>query len=153
MLTLTDIAKAINISLSAAVPEIPINSTDIREGFERPSFYVDFSEAERAPVFTWGVERTLQIIIYFFPTSQYDYQLEMLDIQQRIEDAFDGTLDLTADGSFKVWIYDLTTERVDGVMQSAFGVHYIEDKDADPADNTEDMEELILNLEGVETIG
>ncbi|MDU0200162.1 phage tail terminator family protein [Paenibacillus sp. MAH-36] len=152
MLTLKDIAKAINTRLSTAIPEIPINSTDVREGFERPSFYVDFDEANRAPVFTWATERTLQVIIYFFPTSQYDYQIEMLDIQQRIEDALDGTIDLVPDGSFKAWIYELETTKVDGVMQTGFEIHYIEDKD-EADDNTEDMEELILNLEGDETIG
>ncbi|MFH5182933.1 DUF6838 family protein [Paenibacillus sp. TAB 01] len=147
MFTLKDLARAINLRLSAAVSEIPIVSTDIREGFHRPSFYVDFDEATKAPRFDWAVERNVQVTIYFFPTSQYDYQLEMLDIQDRVESAFTGTLDLAPGGAFKAWIDEVSTIRVDGVLQTSFEIHYVEDKDDDGGADADMMEELSLDVD------
>ena len=48
MITLQQILLAINERISAAFPNVEIQSTDISEGFKRPSFFVDFESIAAA---------------------------------------------------------------------------------------------------------
>ncbi|WP_063870694.1 phage tail terminator family protein [Paenibacillus sp. Root444D2] len=148
MVTLKDIAKAINAKLKESFPDIQINTKDISEGFARPSFTVDFDNSTKSPFGSHGVERTVHVIIYFFPSDRSQYKIEMLDVQDKLENAFTYTLTIL-DG-FVVYLDELSSDKVDGVLQFAFDIHYIEidytDDVGEDGEVLEDIENLNLNI-------
>ncbi|WP_256761409.1 DUF6838 family protein [Cohnella sp. WQ 127256] len=141
MVTLKEVATAINVKLEEVLPSIPVNTKDIKEGFARPSLYVDFDNATKSPFGSHGVERKIRVIIYFFPTSKDRYKFEILDVQEKLENAFTYTLEIK-DG-FIVYPDELTSDKVDGVLQFAFDISYIE---IDDTETGEDIENLIMNI-------
>jgi hypothetical protein len=124
MVTLKDVAIAINAKLKQVLPQYKIQSTDIKEGFTRPCLYVDFDNATKSPFGSHGVERNIHVIVYFFPTSINQYKIEMLETQDILENAFDHSL--TIKDGFVVFIDEATSDKVDGILQFSFDVHYIE---------------------------
>src|SRR5690625_3258764 len=86
MITYKDIRIAINLQLEKT--EIEINSRDVSEGFDRPSFFVQFSNVGRHGTET-QVERTLTVTIYYFPSDRYEYAIEVLEMQEMLENLFD----------------------------------------------------------------
>lgn len=142
MITLKQIAKAINDKLSEVLPDIEIQSKDISEGYVRPSLYVDFDNSTHADFGTRGKERTIQVIIYFFPTDPYQNKIETLEVQETLENAFIGHLTIM-DG-FVIYPSEVSSVKVDGILQVSFEVYYIE---IDDIETGEDMEQVNINIE------
>ena len=140
-MTLKEIALAINEQLIRAVPEIPITSKDIREGIERPSFFVDFDPSRVQRNTARMLERTITVTIFFFPTDRYKYKLEMLDVQQRLEDAFND--ELVIDSDTRLYTGEITSQKVDGVLQFSFDIAFTAIEPAND-DDIPMMEELIF---------
>jgi hypothetical protein len=65
LIILKDIKLAINNLIEATFPEIEISSKDIKEGFARPSFFVDFETTSKHST-DEQIIRELQVIIYSF---------------------------------------------------------------------------------------
>jgi hypothetical protein len=145
MITLVDVATAINEKLEAILPEIPIQSTDIREGFDRPCLYVDFDNVVPAKYGPKGLDRIISVIIYFFPTSQTNYKLELLSVQEILETEFVGVLQIVE--GFVTYPSNLSTVKVDGILQLSFDIQLIEISDEEKG-NTSDytMNELDVNV-------
>jgi hypothetical protein len=139
-----EIALAINTKLNEMFPEIPINTKDIKEGFARPSFTVDFDNSTKSPFGSHGVEHNVHIVIYFFPTDKNQYKIEMLNVQEELENAFNHSLKIK-DG-FVVFPNELISDKADGVLQIAFDVHYIEIDYSEAGENQENMENLNFNI-------
>lgn len=127
MLTLVDVVAAINERLDAVLPDIPIQSKDIREGFARPSLYVDFDNVVPVKYGQRGLDRTISVIIYFFPTSQTDYKMELLSVQDTLEQAFVDTLQIVE--GFVVYPSNLASVKVDGILQLSFDIQLVEIKE------------------------
>ncbi|MFD3271517.1 DUF6838 family protein [Paenibacillus dendritiformis] len=86
-LTRAQLNKAINDKIKAEFPSIPIQSRDVTEGFERPSFYVNL-ETRETETFQFNVRRDMTCRIRFFPTDRYEFKEEAYDIQDRLEELF-----------------------------------------------------------------
>ncbi|NMM52151.1 phage tail terminator family protein [Paenibacillus aquistagni] len=127
MITLKDIALAINKRLKEVLPEIEINSKDIKEGFKRPSFFVDFESGSKQQLTRHQVERMIHIIVYYFPKNPHQYKLEILNIQELVEDAFRDELVITDD--IRLYTNEISNNVVDGVLQLSFDIHYLEIND------------------------
>ncbi|ULO09668.1 hypothetical protein H1230_13360 [Paenibacillus sp. 19GGS1-52] len=145
MITLINVAEAINQKLIDILPDIPIQSSDIREGFGRPCLYVDFDSVVPAKYGPKGLDRTISVIIYFFPTSQTNYKLELLTVQDMLETAFVDNFKIV-DG-FVVYPSNLSSDKVDGILQVSFDIQLIEIADEENG-NTSDfmMDELDVNV-------
>ena len=140
-MTLKEIALAINRQLKKAVPEIEIVTKDIEEGFDRPSFFVDFEQFGVHRISARQLERTVSVTIFFFPSDPYQYKLEMLDIQQRLEDAFND--ELVINDETRLYMGEIESTKTDGVLQFSFEIAYTA-IDYSEDDSIPDMEELIL---------
>lgn len=81
-----DIKKAINDRLKSQF-SIEIQSKDVREGFNRPSFFVEFDDMTRTK-YESHEQKSLTVRIYFFPTSSTHYSIELMEVQERLEDVF-----------------------------------------------------------------
>lgn len=87
MLLLKDIKKVINKKLIDGFPEIEVQSSDVKEGFKRPAFYVNL-ETNRLDKSQFTLLRDMTCRVYFFPTSRYEYEEEIYEVQDKLEELF-----------------------------------------------------------------
>ena len=123
MITYKDIKKAVNTLLKNEFG-YEINSNDVKEGFLRPSFFVEFDNVNRSATEEQTM-RNLTISIYFFPTDRINYSLEVLDVTDRLENLFDLKL-VVLDRKFN--IDEVTSNVTDGVLVFEFDIQYEEGK-------------------------
>ncbi|NGM81289.1 hypothetical protein G5B47_02555 [Paenibacillus sp. 7124] len=105
---------------------------DVSEGFDRPSFHVDIDNVVNVKVGPDGLERTISIIIYYFPTDKNDYFKEILEVQDKLEKAF--TENLVIRQGFVVFPEYISSVKVDGVLQTSFDIISLEYKPEEEAD-------------------
>lgn len=142
MITLKQIASAINEKLKEVLPSIPIQTTDISEGFKRPSLFVDFESITSAAFGARGFERRIQVIIYYFPSDRYKNKIELLDTQEVLENTF--TVPFEIQKGFTVYPLELESDKIDGTLQVNFELYYLEINDSEDGD---DIGELHLSIE------
>lgn len=118
MITYKDIKIAVNHQLTKT--GIEINSSDVEEGFNRPSFFVQLDNANRAGNES-QVERSLTVRIYYFPTDRYEYAIEVLEMQETLEELFD--LKLAVKDRY-LNVDELTTFMNDGVLNCSFDMEF-----------------------------
>lgn len=119
-----DIRKAINSRLQTKFPNIEINSNDVKEGFARPSFFVE-TEGQRKGL-AEHIDRDISVTVYYFPSNDYENAIELLDIQEQLESTFDL--------KFKVinrWlnIEDTSIVKTDGVLNMSFSLEFNDARD------------------------
>lgn len=144
MITLKEIKTVINKKLFNEF-NIEIQSHDVKEGFNRPSFFVTFDDTIHSATLE-QIEKTLTVRIYYFPENRYDYSLELLDIQERLEKIFDLKLKVL-DRHFNIHeVFSLVT---DGVLDFSFDLQFFQGKDISlDAGYIDEKEEPILDSEG-----
>jgi len=129
MLKHAQLNKAINDKIKAEFPDIPIQSSDVEEGFERPSFFV-LLESNRIEVGQFSTLRDMTCRILFFPTDRYRYKEEVYDVKDRLENIF-GLNFPVADRT--ITIDGATSEIIDKVLHYDFDFVYFDDS---PYDDT-----------------
>ncbi|MWC26635.1 phage tail terminator family protein [Paenibacillus sp. MMS18-CY102] len=143
MIKLKQIAKAINDKLAVAMPHAPVQSTDISEGYSRPCLYVDFEEVATSASAAMLRERTVPVVIYYFPADRNKNKIELLEARETLAEAF--LSDIVIEEGFIVSIYDVESVVVDGVLQVSFDILTVEiNKPTD--DGTPEMMELNMKL-------
>lgn len=146
MLTLKEIVRAINDKLTEVLPEVPIQSKDISEGFDRPSLYCDLDDVITSDYIGGKRERRIQVIIYFFPKDRTKTKMEILEVQDVLEQAFSGQL-MIKEG-FVVYPFEVNSVKVDGVLQFSFEIYTLETKENEQESNADYMLELDVNIKG-----
>lgn len=118
MITYKNIKNAINHKLG--VFDVEINSGDVSEGFKRPSFFVQLENSKRSGDES-QVHKTMTVQIYYFPTDRYEYSIEVLEMQERLEELFDLKLSV-----IDRWlnIDELNTILIDGVLNCSFDLDF-----------------------------
>lgn len=122
MVSIKDIVKAINRTLKVNFPTITIQSTDVKEGYQRPCFYVDVVDFENELIMDKYDHKTAAFSLYYFPSDPINNRLELLEIKEALTDAFIGTLEVTQ--GFKIHILDTTASINDGVLNFDFEIEY-----------------------------
>jgi hypothetical protein len=142
MITYKDIKLAINRALKNEF-NIELNSNDVKEGFNRPSFFVSFDNNKRSGNES-QVHKSLTIRINYFTSDSKDNSIELLDVQDQLENLFDLKLKVN-DRFFNIDEAESIT--TDGVLEFSFDIEFY---DARPFEYntsgveqpTEPMEEL-----------
>ncbi|MFH5187670.1 DUF6838 family protein [Paenibacillus sp. TAB 01] len=136
MLTRAGLNKAINDKIKVEFPGIPIQSSDVEEGFKRPSFFVSL-ETNSSETFPFQVQRDMTCRILYFPRDRHVFKEEAYDVQDRLERLFG--LNFPA-GDRTITIDSASTDIIDKVLHYDFDFSYLEER----ADNDagELMEEL-----------
>lgn len=143
MITLSEVVTAIKEHLNLVFPDVPIQSNNTSEGDSQPSLFVDFESIKLAAYGTRGQERTLQVVVHYFPTDDQKNHIEQLiEVQEKLEKAFFGHFEIMA--GFVVPPFEVTSTKVDGVLQCRFQLYYLE---IDNTETGEDITELHLNME------
>ncbi|PEB56240.1 hypothetical protein CON65_15905 [Bacillus pseudomycoides] len=124
MITYKDIKKAIN-SLLTKEFAIDINSNDVKEGFARPSFFVQFENSNRSGNES-QVYKSLTVQIYYFPSDRHNYSIEVMEVQEQLENLFDLKLKVL-DRFFNIDNTSATT--TDGVLSFSFDIAFYEGRE------------------------
>ncbi|WP_096199513.1 phage tail terminator family protein [Bacillus sp. FJAT-45350] len=135
MISYKDILNVITTKLIKEF-RIEINSNDVKEGFKRPSFFVDFDNVRRSST-EEQIERGLTIRIYYFPSDRNKNEVELLDVQEELESLFELKLGVF-DRSFN--IIETFSEVTDGVLNFSFDIEYFEGKEIEEAEPMENLE-------------
>lgn len=138
MITLKDIKKAINLKLTTQFG-FEINSNDVKEGFKKPSFFVDFDNISLSSTVEQK-QRSLTVRIYFFPTDRYHFSLEILDVQERLEKEFDLKLQVL-DRHLNITEVDASV--TDGVLVFNFNIEFEEGKEYIEAELMQTLDERV----------
>lgn len=147
MITYKDIKLAINSIILDNFIDIPIQSKDISEGFERPSFFVEFDNIKSNDMMNYFKSRNISIIIYYFPSNLYQNSLEILEIQEKLEYYFLGQVIDVNDTCF-ITVNDMEFEIIDGVLEASFDIEFMVEYDEHKEQGSkENMEELNINME------
>ncbi len=139
MIKLQDIMTDINAKLKDKF-NIEINDNDVKEGFVRPSFFVQFDNLYKTD-YLYTFERRLTVRIYYFPSNRHKYQIEVLEKQQEIEDLF--KLGLKIKDRHLSLVYDIESEVIDGVLEISFELRYYDNNHEEVEGPM--MEELDIN--------
>lgn len=147
MITYKDIKKAIN-SLLTNKFAIDINSNDVKEGFIRPSFFVQLENSNRSSDES-QVHKSLTVQIYYFPSDRHKYSIEVMEVQEQLENLFDLKLKVL-DRFFNIDDTNATT--TDGVLSFSFDIAFYEGREFEYNTNgvdypVEPMEELDFEKE------
>lgn len=134
MITYKDIKIAVNTRLKTL--GIEITSKDVTEGFTRPSFFVQFDNSVRSADEN-QVHKSLTVEIYYFPKDRYEYSIEVLDIQEKLENLFDLKLPIK---DRLVNIDEANTVINDGVLNFTFDLAFYDGREILDVPN---MEELV----------
>ena len=120
MINLQQILAAINLKLANKFG-IDINSNDIKEGFKRPSFFVQFENILKTD-YLYHTDRQLTVRIYYFPTNKHQYQLEVLEKQEEIEELF--RLGVAVGDRYIDVVDGIEADITDGVLMVSFDLSY-----------------------------
>ncbi len=140
MVKLEQIMTAINAQLLTLGVEI--NENDVKQGFDRPSIFVKFDTSYRTD-YQHSFLRELTILIYYFPSDRYRYQIEVMDMQQKIEALFKTGLEVE-DRYIKI-AGDTEADVNEGVLQMSFELSFY--------DVDEGAGEVFTKMEGLDFNG
>jgi hypothetical protein len=141
MVTLKELKKAINDVVKAEFSTIDIHANDVEEGFERPSFFTDFDFTYRRD-YSGCFMREATVIIYYFPTNRNEYKLEVLEVQDKLENAI--RKGFAVGGRHLHIMDDIESEVIDKVLQVSFELEYYDDT-GEASETLPKMEELEYN--------
>ena len=138
MVTIIDILMAINKQLKTVYPSVIIQSTDVKEGFNRPCFYVDIVDFDNELVMETFDRKRAAFSLYYFPTDPNNYRMELLEVRETLQNAFIGILNI-GDG-FNIHILDTETRINDGVLNFDFEIEYYQRRNEIELPYIQDME-------------
>lgn len=138
MVKLSEILKTVNGKLATSFPDVEIDSKDLGEVFNRPSFRTELDGLKTSAFMATHKEREFTIRIYFFPTTAGKSRVERLAISDKIEDAFLQTLWIN--DTFAIPVDEIHFEETDGVLIASFDSYTFEEVQNDIT--AEMMEEL-----------
>lgn len=139
MITFKKIKIAVNNALKRNF-SIKVNSNDVKEGFDRPSFFVEFDDVSRVGLES-QVEKSLTVRIYYFPSSEEEASVEILDMQEELGNVFDTHL---AVEDRLLHINEPTSTVSDGVLQFEFELSF---EDGREVEETELVQEIDIDIQ------
>ncbi|NFQ86825.1 hypothetical protein FDG04_16300 [Clostridium sporogenes] len=142
MISILDIKRAINAKLED-IENVEIYGNEVKEGFERPSFFVQLF-MENNDLFSYSVTENFIIveIVYF---SKENTQLDNLKMYEKLKKSFSSPLELD---NRKILSQKIRADFND-VLSFKFNLNfyddaYIEKEKLEPIDNIE----LDINMKG-----
>lgn len=135
--------KIRNAVIGTPFEGVKISNSDLTEGFERPSFKIEFENSTLDNLNSNFLDRNLTVRIYFFASDIKKYKVENLKVQDLLESEFIGGLKF--DDDF-IWIHDIESTIADSVLQLGFDISTQFLKRKSEIENAEYMEDLQLNI-------
>ncbi len=150
MVKLSQILMAVNLKLAEKFPNIKIDSKDLGEKFDRPSFRTELDGLKTSAFMTTYKERKFVIRIYYFPENKNKSRVERANMVDKLEDAFLQTLEVKLSQeeqekghTFYIPVDEMSFDETDGVLIASFESYTMEEIVNDITENM--MEELEFN--------
>lgn len=102
---------------------VEFTTTDIKEGFERPSFFIEIDETNLSLATNLRIKKTVPINLFYFPTSSEKFKIELMEVQDFLENIL---LDPIQVEESAILIEDLYFSKPDGVLKLSFEIETIE---------------------------
>lgn len=108
------VLDTVKTALKAAVLEIEIIRSDLRDPMTRPALKIDFSEETDGRESTHRCSRTQTVRIYFFPSNEQRFRDEHFAVRDALRSAFCDCIDV---GPFEIFLEEgISFDRVDDVL-------------------------------------
>lgn len=125
--------------LQGAFPDVPVQNTDINEGFQRPCFFLDLESVVTDRIGTY-YEDVLSFRLYYFAADTYKGYLDLLKKRDTIINLLQDTTRLDPDEEsdkygFVIQADDTIQSSInqnDKVLQISFTVDLVQDDDRLP---------------------
>nr|DAK14207.1 MAG TPA: tail completion protein [Caudoviricetes sp.] len=137
MISLKEVMLAINRKINESL-QMNVDSKNLEEEFERPSVRTSIDNLKTSAFMQSMKERNFIVRIYYFSKNREKNKIELLEIQEKLEDAFFSHLKIK--GAFFIYIDEIIFNVTDGILIGEFEVRTLEEILNDI--NTENMEEL-----------
>lgn len=137
MISLKEVMLAINRKINESL-QMNVDSKNLEEEFERPSVRTSIDNLKTSAFMQSMKERNFIVRIYYFSKNREKNKIELLEIQEKLEEAFFSHLKIK--GAFFIYIDEIVFNVSDGILIGEFEVRTLEEILNDI--NTENMEEL-----------
>lgn len=137
MISLKEVMLAINRKINESL-QMNVDSKNLEEEFERPSVRTSIDNLKTSAFMQSMKERNFIVRIYYFSKNKEKNKIELLEIQEKLEEAFFSHLKIK--GAFFIYIDEIIFNVTDGILVGEFEVRTLEEILNDI--NTENMEEL-----------
>ena len=137
MISLKEVMLAINRKINESL-QMNVDSKNLEEEFERPSVRTSIDNLKTSAFMQSMKERNFIVRIYYFSKNREKNKIELLEIQEKLEEAFFSHLKIK--GAFFIYIDEIIFNVTDGILIGEFEVRTMEEILNDI--NTENMEEL-----------
>lgn len=137
MISLKEVMLAINRKINESL-QMNVDSKNLEEEFERPSVRTSIDNLKTSAFMQSMKERNFIVRIYYFSKNKEKNKIELLEIQEKLEEAFFSHLKIK--GAFFIYIDEIIFNVTDGILIGEFEVRTLEEILNDI--NTENMEEL-----------
>lgn len=125
--------------LQSAFPDVPVQNTDITEGFKRPCFFLDLEGVDTGRVGTY-YEDGLSFRLYYFAADTYKGFVALLKKRDAIIQLLQDTTRLDPDENSEKYGFVIQADdtirsdinQADKVLQIAFTVDLVQDDDRLP---------------------
>lgn len=137
MISLKEVMLAINRKINESL-QMNVDSKNLEEEFERPSVRTSIDNLKTSAFMQSMKERNFIVRIYYFSKNREKNKIELLEIQEKLEEAFFSHLKIK--GAFFIYIDEIIFNITDGILIGEFEVRTLEEILNDI--NAENMEEL-----------
>lgn len=137
MISLKEVMLAINRKINESL-QMNVDSKNLEEEFERPSVRTSIDNLKTSAFMQSMKERNFIVRIYYFSKNREKNKIELLEIQEKLEEAFFSHLKIK--GAFFIYIDEIIFNVTDGILIGEFEVRTLEEILNDI--NTENIEEL-----------
>ncbi|UPW82728.1 DUF6838 family protein [Lysinibacillus sp. Ag94] len=134
MITFENIRATVTRNLKVNFEGLKVTGESVKKGFKRPSFKIELDNVKREGYLT-QVEKSCTVRIFYFPTDENDYTIELLDVQEELGNLFD--LKFTVEGRH-LDVFEPNFDEIDGVLQFEFDIQFFDGREPGSGINIED---------------
>ncbi|MGL5745440.1 MAG: phage tail terminator family protein [Cetobacterium sp.] len=140
MTSFLEIQSAIVSKLSKIAPEVDVNSSDVEEGFKRPSFFIDMLDVDVENLMDKFQERELEFDIIYFPKHPKKNQIDLLEMREILTKAFVEEKYFNITDDLVVEATEVKIIEIDKVLHCEFKIFISEEYLREYEYNMEDLE-------------
>lgn len=122
-----DIQAAIVSKLIKIDPEIEINSSDIEEGFKRPSFFIDMQDVKQKNLMDKFQEKDIEFDVLYFPKHPKKNQIDLLEMRDKLTESFVENSYFNITDDLVVQATDVNIFEIDKVLHCNFNIFISEE--------------------------
>lgn len=151
-----DIIRTLTKKLQEFFPEVDVNDRDAKEGFERPSFFIDWLSTKSGKAGEFDADDCYFEIVYYAP-ERYTGFLNLLQVKKTLRKALSGKMTLEPGGELQDTEHfilecedlDFTCNKEDMALIADFMIKLVQQQDADMEDDYgyPFMENLSTNID------